>query len=150
MKITFSAFITILLLGFIIEFGFAIAQPISKVEKVLTIRSCDEIRVDQNVIVAKGIGKPPTFSVSSAQAKLMARRAAIVVAQRNLAKVVGKVIKESKGQVSRTKVKAFLRGFRIREIRELPNGCIEATLELPLNGKSSLATTLGYDKIVVH
>jgi hypothetical protein len=118
-------------------------------ERVLFIKSSDKFRVDQNVIIAKGIGKPPTYSESSAQAKLMARRAAIVVAQRNLAKVVGKVVKESRGRVTRTRIKAFLRGAKIREVCELPNGSMEATLELPLNGKPSLATTLGYDRIIV-
>ena len=128
----------------------SIVQSQAAVEKVLVIRNYDEIRVAEDVIIAKGIGKPPTYAESSTQAKLMARRAAIVVAQRNLAKVVGKVVKESHGRVTRTKIKAFLHGTRIREVRELSNGSMEATLELPLNGNQGLATTLGYDKIIVR
>lgn len=138
-------FLTIIFIGI----SAAFAQDTITHGKILVIKSTEDIRPGDNVIIAKGIGKPPTYAVSSTQAKLMARRAAIVVAQRNLAKVVGKVVKETRGSVSRIKVTAVIRGARIREVHELSNGSMEVTLELPLNGTPSLAATLGYDKIIV-
>jgi hypothetical protein len=137
------------LLGSLIGISLSFGQAATIEGKVLILKPAEAIRVDRNVIVAKGIGKPPTYTVSSTQAKLMARRAAIVIAQRNLAKVVGKVVKQSHHGVTRTRITAFIRGAKIRDVRELSNGWFEATLELPLNGQESLATTLGYDKIVV-
>ena len=137
------------LISVIIGISISFAQDSVSRGKVLIIKSSEDIRPGDNIIIAKGIGKPPTYAVSSTQSKLMAQRAAVVVAQRNLAKVVGKVVKETRGSVSRTRVNAFIRGARVREVRELSNGWMEATLELPLNGNPSLAVTLGYDKIVV-
>jgi hypothetical protein len=137
------------LLSVIIGISVSFAQDTITHGKVLVIKASEDIRPGANVIIAKGIGKPPTYAVSSTQGKLMARRAAIVVAQRNLAKVVGKVVKQSRYGITRTRISAVIRGAIIREVRELPNGWMEATLELPLNGTPSLAATLGYDKIVV-
>lgn len=139
-----------ILISIFIGIALASAQDTIPAQKVLVISSSKNLWVNETSIMAKGIGKPPSYATSSTQAKLMARRAAIVVAQRNLAAAVGKVVKQVRGPVSRVKVKAFLRGAKIREVRELDNGWMEATLELPLNGNPGLAATLGYDKIVVR
>ncbi|MFB3894749.1 MAG: hypothetical protein ACE14V_00445 [bacterium] len=144
-QIIFGLFI----LSMVIGISLASAQDFIPTGKILVIKASEDICITENVIIAKGIGKPPSYAISSTQSKLMARRAAIVVAQRNLAIVVGKVVKQTRGTVSRTRVKAFLRGAKVREVRELDNGWMEATLELPINGKPSLAATLGYDKIVM-
>ncbi|MDI6783829.1 MAG: hypothetical protein QME64_07020, partial [bacterium] len=66
------------LLGFLTGISIVLVQSQAAVEKVLVIRNCDEVRVAEDVIIAKGIGKPPTYAESSTQAKLMARRAAVV------------------------------------------------------------------------
>jgi hypothetical protein len=145
----FTRRLILILIGVIIGFSVTFAQDSGTHGKVLVIKSSEDLRPGDNIIIAKGIGKPPTYAVSSTQSKLMARRSAIVVAQRNLATVVGKVVKQSQQGITRTRVTAFIRGAKIREVRELPNGWMEATLELPLNGKPSLAATLGYDKIIV-
>jgi hypothetical protein len=142
--------LSLFILCLVVGISLAAAQDTISAKRILVIKSSEDIYLNENIIVAKGIGKPPTYATSSTQAKLMARRAAIVVAQRNLALFVGKVVKQVRGGVSRTRVKAFIRGAKIREVRELSNGWMEATLELPLNGNPSLAATLGYDKIVVH
>ncbi len=65
---------------------------------------------------ATGIGHPPP-RMKGAQAKLMARRAAEVVAVRNLAKKLGI---ESGERVS---------GFRYVVTKDLPNGKVEVTVE---------------------
>jgi len=82
-----------------------------------------------SVIRATGVGYPPR-RVGGGRARLMARRAAEVVAQRNLALKVGQTCGNSKATptVSRT-VRARLSGFRYVSERDLPNGGVEVTVE---------------------
>jgi len=82
-----------------------------------------------SVIRATGVGYPPR-RVGGARARLLARRAAEVVAQRNLALKVGRTCANSKASqiVSRT-VRARLGGLRYVGERDLPNGGVEVTVE---------------------
>ena len=85
---------------------------------------------------ATGIGRPPQGR-SPAQARLLARRAAEVVALRNLAaKLAARDLaaaerRASTGTFRRTS-QAHLRGFRYLPPRYLPDGRVEVTVELPL------------------
>lgn len=83
------------------------------------------------VIRATGIGRPPAGR-PPAQARLMARRAAEVVAVRNLAaKVYGHHV-ESSGGTQRTTVRGLIRGHRYLPARVLPDGRVQVTVELPV------------------
>jgi hypothetical protein len=88
------------------------------------------------VIRATGIGRPP-HGRSPAQARLLARRAAEVVALRNLAAKLeahDRAAPEgppATGTFRRTSL-AHLRGFRYLPPRYLPDGRVEVTVELPL------------------
>jgi len=83
------------------------------------------------VIRATGIGKPPPGK-PAAQARLMARRAAEVVALRNLAaKLHGQHVVAG-GDRLEARTEALIRGFRYLEPRFLDDGVVEITVELPL------------------
>ncbi|NUQ50146.1 MAG: hypothetical protein HUU27_09550, partial [Phycisphaerae bacterium] len=83
------------------------------------------------VIRATGIGRPPQGKPAP-QAKLMARRAAEVVALRNLAaQLEGQALSESNGRIS-ARTETLIRGFRYLAPRDLDDGSVEITVELPL------------------
>jgi hypothetical protein len=85
----------------------------------------------QAVIRASGIGRRPAGK-TPAQAKLMARRAAEVVALRNLAaKLHGQGINDDGDRIE-ARTEALIRGFRYLPPRELQDGSVEVTVELPL------------------
>jgi multidrug resistance efflux pump len=65
------------------------------------------------------------------QAKLMARRAAEVIAVRNLAaKLHGQSIPQDRAGTAHVRMDAVLGGFRYLPPRELPDGTFEVTVEL--------------------
>lgn len=85
---------------------------------------------------ATGIGRPPKH-MTGPQARLMARRAAEVVAVRNLAaKLQGQPIPTGRAGTAHTRLDAVVRGFRYLPSRELPDGTIEVTVELAQPGTS--------------
>lgn len=103
---------------------------------------------NQGVIKAFGYGAPPARAESPAQAKLMARRAAIVDAYRHLAEIVEGVKVTSQSRVLnlvlqsdeiRTSVEGFIRGAKIVSDKQLPTGEWEIIMQLPLYGEDSLA-----------
>ncbi|HMQ16859.1 MAG TPA: hypothetical protein PKC49_12885 [Phycisphaerae bacterium] len=82
-------------------------------------------------IRATGIGRPPQGKPAP-QAKLMARRAAEVVALRNLAaQLEGQALSASGGRMS-ARTETLIRGFRDLAPRDLADGSVEITVELPL------------------
>jgi hypothetical protein len=88
------------------------------------------------VIQATGIGRPPQGR-SPAQARLLARRAAEVVALRNLAtELAARDRTAAGGRAStgtfRRTTYAQLRGFRYLPPKYLPDGRVEVTVEMPL------------------
>jgi hypothetical protein len=62
----------------------------------------------------------------------MARRASEVVALRNLAALAGGKNVEGDPRTGRTWVSAFIRGFRVAERRENPDGSFTTVVELPI------------------
>ena len=95
-------------------------------------------------VAATGMGAPPANAVNAAQARIMARRAAIVVAQRNLLEVVKGVHIDSQTRVENfmvqndsivTRVKGILKGAIIEEIKYQPDGACLARVSMPLTGE---------------
>ena len=106
------------------------------------------INWDQGTVEAAGFGVPSIMSKSPAQARLMARRAAIVDAQRNLLEAVEGVKVDAETTVQnfattndivKTKVSGMVRGARIVDEQQLADGTYQVTLRINLYGQSSLS-----------
>lgn len=98
------------------------------------------------VVTAKGIGIPPKNPASALQAKEMAKSAAWAVALRNLLEVVKGVHVDStttienfitKNDEVRTRVEGIVKGARLVNEHELPDGSYETTVEMKLTGDLS-------------
>lgn len=103
---------------------------------------------DGGRIRAEGTGVAPINTVSAAQARALARRAAIADAYRQLAEQIRGVDVDASTTVEnmmvtndtvRTHVSALVRGARIIEEKALRDGAYTVTLEVPVFGVSSLA-----------
>ena len=101
---------------------------------------------DQAVIRAEGAGVAPATAYNSVQARLMARRAAIVDAYRQLAEQIKGVNVDATTTVQNmmmtndavtTKVSALVQGARIVDEKVLPEGGYSVTLQVPVFGVSN-------------
>ncbi|MHC4064416.1 MAG: hypothetical protein ACYSUI_07935, partial [Planctomycetota bacterium] len=89
------------------------------------------------VIRATGVGYPPRH-MTGARAKLMARRAAEVVAVRNLAiKLSGDAAAIGRTQAKHSRVNARIRGFRYLPPRYRSDGSVEVTVKLPVTAAAA-------------
>ena len=105
-----------------------------------------------NVIQVTGMGVAPPNAISPAHASMMARRAAISDAYRQLAEVINGVQVDAETTVEkmmlesdtvRTRVSAIIKGAQIVSEGELNGGGYSVTMELPMfGGTSSLADTV--------
>lgn len=104
-----------------------------------------------NRVEADGFGLPPAYAVSEAQARLMARRAAIADAQRNLAEQIAGVQVDSEttvqnlqvaSDVVHTRVSALLKGAKVIS-ESYEDGACHVVMALPLYGvNNSLASAV--------
>ena len=104
---------------------------------------------DGGNIRAEGLGIAPPNTVSYAQARALARRAAITDAYRQLAEQIQGVSVDATTTVEnmmvtnntiRTHVSALIRGAQIVEEKSNRDGSYTVTLELPIYGAGSLAS----------
>ncbi len=104
----------------------ACASPPNKAaiapSKPLTSEPVPAPSLSHKIVRATGIGRPPP-RMKGARAKLMARRAAEVVAVRNLARELGH------------ERQARIRGFRYASTEYLANGSVKVTVEYQLHPK---------------
>ncbi len=103
---------------------------------------------DQGVVEAIGTGVPSSIAKSPAQARLMARRAAIVDAQRNLLEAIEgvKVTAETTVQnfettndTVKTQVTGIVKGAKIVNEQQLADGTYQVTMRINLFGQGSLS-----------
>ena len=104
-----------------------------------------------NRVEADGFGLPPEFATSGAQTRLLARRAAIADAQRNLAEQISGVQVDSETTVQnmqiasdtvRTRVSALLKGAKVIS-ESYEDGAYHVVMALPLYGvNNSLASAI--------
>ena len=111
------------------------------------ISAYGSINWEQGVVEAVGIGVPSLLAKSPAQARLMARRAAIVNAQRNLLATIEavKVTAETTVQnlettsdTVRTRVTGIVKGAKIADEQLLADGSYQITLHIDLFGRGGL------------
>lgn len=97
----------------------------------------------EGVLKAVGYGAPSSKAKTQAQARLLARRAAMVDAQRNLLEAVQGVqvdaettveLLETTSDIIKTKVSGYLKGFEVVSEKEQSDGSYEVVLQLKLNG----------------
>jgi hypothetical protein len=102
-----------------------------------------EVNWQSGVITAVGIGAPPANAVNMAQARALARRAAIVVARRNLLEIVKGVRIDSETTVKeymvtsdiiRTSISGYLQNSQILDVAYMSDGSVEATVGVSLRG----------------
>lgn len=114
---------------------------------------------DQAVIRAEGSGVAPTTAYNSVQARLMARRAAIVDAYRQLAEQIKGVNVDATTKVQNmmmtndtvtTKVSALVQGARIVDEKVLPEGGYSVTLQVPVFGVSNSIASAVLDRSAAY
>jgi hypothetical protein len=112
--------------------------------------SSGRINWEAGIIKATGMGVRPS-GMPSAQAKALAKRAAIADCYRNLGEIINGVKVDSETVVKnfitesdeiRTQVSAFIKGAQIVSEKENPDGSYEVTMQLPLYGKESLGAII--------
>lgn len=98
----------------------------------------------QGVITATGIGVPSPDATSAFHAKAMAKRAALVVAYRNLLEIIQGIRVDSvttvnnymvESDVVKTKVQGFVKGAKVIDQKEMADGSFVITVEMPLTGE---------------
>ena len=121
------------------------------VASMATVLAAENVDWNSNVIRATGGGVAPTGARTMAQARMMARRAAIADAYRQLAEYVGGVNVDAETTVDmaavqsdiiKTKVNATIRGARIVSEGQTGDGGYEVTMEVPMFGVSALASAV--------
>jgi len=95
-------------------------------------------------VVAVGIGAPPGKPANMAQARAMARRAAITVARRNLLEISQGVQVDSmtlvkdftvKSDIIRTSVQGVVRNAQVIDTAYMSDGSVEVTMVMSLGGE---------------
>jgi hypothetical protein len=95
-------------------------------------------------VVAVGIGAPPAKAANMAQARAMARRAAITVARRNLLEISQGVQVDSmtlvkdftvKSDIIRTSVQGVVRNAQVIDTAYMSDGSVEVTMVMSLGGE---------------
>jgi hypothetical protein len=98
------------------------------------------------VVTAVGQGAAPPNAANAAQARAMAERAAVVVAYRNLLEVVQGVRVDSatlvenmvlSSDVIKSQVSGFVKGAQVIKKETAPDGLVEVTVAMRLNGDFS-------------
>jgi len=120
------------------------AQLIGSVSDVVeNIGDSGKVDWTNGVVMVLGIGAPPANAANAAQARAMAKRAAIVVAQRNLLETLKGVRVDSETLVEnfittsdkiRTAVQGIIRGASEMKTQYMSDGSVEVTIGVKLAG----------------
>ncbi len=135
---------------FALSAGFA-ATPDTLLPSVSLMQSVEAAPMwDEGTIVAEGFGTPPN-GVYGSRANIMARRAAIVDAQRNLAEQINGVQVDAEttvenfvttSDVVKTKVSALVKGAMVVEEQLMPDGSYHVVMSMPMYGMQGLSSAI--------
>ncbi len=101
------------------------------------------INWSKGTVTAKGSGVAPSGAVNPSQARLLAERAAISDARRNLLETVGEVRVDASSTVSSmmtkndvitSRISGIVKGSAVISKRFLDDGTVEVTVEMPITG----------------
>ncbi len=101
------------------------------------------INWSKGTVTAKGSGVAPSGAVNPSQARLLAERAAISDARRNLLETVGEVRVDASSTVSSmmtkndvitSRISGIVKGSAVTGKRFLDDGTVEVTVEMPITG----------------
>lgn len=109
------------------------------------VQLADEGRIDwqDGLVTAKGVGLPPAFAATPAQARAMAVRAAEVTARKNLLETLQGVQIDAATNIEnrmvrsdavRTQVSGVLQNSRVLETNERADGSVEVVVGVSLRG----------------
>jgi hypothetical protein len=120
------------------------AQLIGSVSDVVeNIGDSGKVDWTNGVVMVVGIGAPPANAANAAQARAMAKRAALVVAQRNMLETLKGVRVDSETLVEnfittsdriRTAVQGIIRGASEMKTQYMSDGSVEVTIAIKLAG----------------
>ena len=103
----------------------------------------DNLDWQDSTITVVGMGAPPARAWNQSQARMLARRAAVVDGYRQLAEIVKGVNVDSEttvenfmvtSDVTRTRVNALIRGAQVISERQTPDGGYEVTMRIAMFG----------------
>ena len=109
---------------------------------ISSVLAADNVNWDNSSVTVTGMGAQPANAVNPAQARMMARRAAVADAYRQLAESIKGVNVDAEttvenmmvtSDVIRTKVSAMIQGAQVISEKEIPGG-YEVTMTVPLFG----------------
>ena len=110
---------------------------------ISSVFAADNVNWDNSSVTVIGMGAQPANAFNPAQARMMARRAAVADAYRQLAESIKGVSVDAETTVEqamvlndtiRTKVSATIQGAVVVSEREIPGGGYEVTMTVPLFG----------------
>ena len=113
---------------------------------VSSVFAADNINWDNSTVTVIGMGAQPVNAATPVQARMLARRAAVADAYRQLAESIKGVDVDAETTVEnmmvtsdivRTKVSACIKGAVVVSEREIPGGGYEVTMSVPLFGVSN-------------
>jgi hypothetical protein len=119
-------------------------QPAAAIDQISSYGTIDW---DQGFVEAPGFGVPSRLAKSPAQGRLMARRAAIVDAQRNLLEAVKGVKVDAESTVQnyesindtiKTQLSGMIQGAKIVNEQLLADGTYQVTMRINLYGQGGL------------
>ncbi len=133
------------LAGIVLCVGAASAQLAGRVGDVIEpLGTNGSVDWTQGLVTATGLGVPPPNAVNLAQARAMAKRAAYIVATRNLLEVIKGVRVDSvtlvenfmvTSDVIKTQVSGFVQGAQVLREQVHPDGSVEVLVGVRMNGE---------------
>lgn len=119
-----------------------VAQAVSEEEAIEAIGS-GTVNWTTGLVMAKGVGAPPTTAANAAQARMLAERAAKADAYRNLLETIKGIRVDAatlvenmivSSDVVRVRVEGVVKGARVIKTEHQPDGGVEITMALALTG----------------
>lgn len=118
--------------------------------RMLYITVIEGVDWSSGKIRARGIGLPPKNAPTPSVRRELAKRAAIVDAERNMVRALelinvapGQPLAQALGGNMTQTLSGYLQGYRMAAERDMDGGRLEIEIELPLTGPGGLSSLIG-------